>query len=64
LTKKKQKKSRTQIWAFVKLSLASVIMLCLEISYMMVLVVLTGHLDDVEIAVDNISIWSASLINK
>lgn len=45
------------LWAFVKLSLASAVMLCLEIWYMMVLVVLTGHLKDAEIAVDSISIW-------
>ncbi|KAL6635378.1 hypothetical protein ACP70R_028049 [Stipagrostis hirtigluma subsp. patula] len=44
------------LWAFVKLSLASAVMLCLEIWYMMVLVVLTGHLKDAEIAVDSISI--------
>ncbi|KAJ4785324.1 Protein DETOXIFICATION [Rhynchospora pubera] len=56
-----------ELWAFVKLSLASAIMLCLEIWYMMVLVVLTGHLDDAEIAVDSISIcmningWEAML---
>ncbi|KAK1620855.1 hypothetical protein QYE76_026372 [Lolium multiflorum] len=31
-------------------------MLCLEIWYMMLLVVLTGHLDDAEMAVDSISI--------
>ncbi|KAF8779506.1 hypothetical protein HU200_002557 [Digitaria exilis] len=46
----------SELWAFVKLSLASAVMLCLEIWYMMVLVVLTGHLDDAEIAVDSISI--------
>ncbi|KAG2662635.1 protein DETOXIFICATION 34-like [Panicum virgatum] len=45
-----------ELWAFVKLSLASAVMLCPEIWYMMVLVVLTGHLDDAEIAVDSISI--------
>nr|CAD1830792.1 unnamed protein product [Ananas comosus var. bracteatus] len=44
------------LWAFAKLSLASAVMLCLEIWYMMVLVVLTGHLDNAEIAVDSISI--------
>ncbi|WVZ78960.1 hypothetical protein U9M48_026595 [Paspalum notatum var. saurae] len=44
------------LWAFVKISLASAVMLCLEIWYMMVLVVLTGHLSDAEIAVDSISI--------
>ncbi|XP_072968325.1 protein DETOXIFICATION 35-like [Typha angustifolia] len=45
-----------ELWAFVKLSLASAVMLCLEIWYMMVLVVLTGHLNNAEIAVDSISI--------
>ncbi|XP_021315940.1 protein DETOXIFICATION 35 [Sorghum bicolor] len=46
----------TDLWAFVKLSLASAVMLCLEMWYMMLLVVLTGHLDDAEIAVDSIAI--------
>ncbi|EAY88059.1 hypothetical protein OsI_09488 [Oryza sativa Indica Group] len=50
------RKAFNELWAFVKLSLASAVMLCLEIWYMMVLVVLTGHLDDAEIAVDSISI--------
>lgn len=45
------------IWAFVRLSLASAVMLCLELWYMMVLVVLTGHLNNAEIAVGAISIW-------
>lgn len=45
------------IWGFVRLSLASAVMLCLEIWYMMVLVVLTGHLSNAEIAVGAISIW-------
>uniref|UniRef100_A0A0E0JEC8 Uncharacterized protein n=2 Tax=Oryza punctata TaxID=4537 RepID=A0A0E0JEC8_ORYPU len=44
------------LWAFIKLSLASAVMPCLEIWYLMVLVGLTGHLDDAEIAVDSISI--------
>jgi Na+-driven multidrug efflux pump len=47
----------TDLWAFVRLSLASAVMLCLEMWYMMLLVVLTGHLDDAEIAVDSIAIW-------
>uniref|UniRef100_A0A0D9UVT3 Protein DETOXIFICATION n=1 Tax=Leersia perrieri TaxID=77586 RepID=A0A0D9UVT3_9ORYZ len=50
------RKAFNELFAFVKLSLASAVMLCLEIWYMMVLVVLTGHLDDAEIAVDSISI--------
>lgn len=45
------------LWEFAKLSLASAVMLCLEIWYMMVLVVLTGRLDDAEIAVGSVSIW-------
>ncbi|PKA58178.1 Protein transparent TESTA 12 [Apostasia shenzhenica] len=44
------------LWAFVKLSLASAVMLCLEIWYMMVLVVLTGNLNNAEISVGSISI--------
>uniref|UniRef100_A0ACD5ZGD7 Uncharacterized protein n=1 Tax=Avena sativa TaxID=4498 RepID=A0ACD5ZGD7_AVESA len=55
------------LWAFAKLSLASAVMLCLEIWYIMVLVVLTGRLDDAEIAVGSVSIcmnlngWEAML---
>ncbi|RZC53191.1 hypothetical protein C5167_012051 [Papaver somniferum] len=51
-----------EIWAFVRLSLASDVMLCLEIWYMMVLVVLTGHLGDAVIAVGmNINGWEGML---
>ncbi|KAL5718621.1 Protein DETOXIFICATION 34 [Ranunculus cassubicifolius] len=56
-----------EIWAFVRLSLASAVMLCLEVWYMMVLVVLTGHLKNAVIAVGSISIcmningWEAML---
>lgn len=46
-----------EIWAFVRLSLASAIMLCLEIWYMMSIIVLTGHLDNAVIAVGSLSIW-------
>ncbi|XP_077241969.1 protein DETOXIFICATION 35-like isoform X2 [Tasmannia lanceolata] len=45
-----------EMWAFVRLSLASAVMLCLEIWYMTTLVVLTGHLGNAEIAVGSISI--------
>ncbi|KAI4351681.1 hypothetical protein L6164_006017 [Bauhinia variegata] len=44
------------IWAFVRLSIASAVMLCLEVWYMMSLIVLTGHLDNAVIAVDSLSI--------
>ncbi|KAF6162232.1 hypothetical protein GIB67_008361 [Kingdonia uniflora] len=45
-----------EIWAFVRLSIASAVMLCLEVWYMMVLVVLTGHLGNAVIAIGSISI--------
>ncbi|XP_050224952.1 protein DETOXIFICATION 35-like [Mercurialis annua] len=45
-----------EIWAFVRLSLASAVMLCLEIWYMMSIIVLTGHLDNAVIAIDSLSI--------
>ncbi|KAJ8752883.1 hypothetical protein K2173_008618 [Erythroxylum novogranatense] len=44
------------IWAFVRLSFASAVMLCLEIWYMMSLTILTGHLDNAVLAVDSLSI--------
>ncbi|KAK1266181.1 Protein TRANSPARENT TESTA 12 [Acorus gramineus] len=45
-----------EIWAFVRLSLASAVMLCLELWYLMTVVVLTGHLKNAEIAVGSIAI--------
>ncbi|WMV20581.1 hypothetical protein MTR67_013966 [Solanum verrucosum] len=56
-----------EIWAFVRLSVASAVMLCLEIWYMMSIIVLTGHLKDAVIAVGSLSIcmnidgWEAML---
>ncbi|CAL9060723.1 protein DETOXIFICATION 35 [Musa acuminata AAA Group] len=44
------------LWAFVRLSFASAVMLCLEIWYMMILTVLSGHLTNAEVAVGSISI--------
>ncbi|RZB93882.1 Protein DETOXIFICATION 34 isoform B [Glycine soja] len=44
------------LWAFVKLSVASAVMLCLEVWYFMILIVLTGHLDNAVIAVGSLSI--------
>ncbi|XP_077215153.1 protein DETOXIFICATION 33-like [Tasmannia lanceolata] len=44
------------VFDFVKLSLASAVMLCLEFWYLMVLIVITGHLTNPLIAVDAISI--------
>ncbi|KAL6291545.1 hypothetical protein ACE6H2_009055 [Prunus campanulata] len=45
-----------EIWAFVRLSLASAVMLCLEIWYFMSILILTGHLDNAVIAVGSLSI--------
>ncbi|KAK2983552.1 hypothetical protein RJ640_023086 [Escallonia rubra] len=45
-----------EIWAFVRLSLASAVMLCLEIWYMTSIVILTGHLTNAVIAVGSLSI--------
>ncbi|XP_010537165.1 PREDICTED: protein DETOXIFICATION 35 [Tarenaya hassleriana] len=44
------------IWAFVRLSIASAVMLCLEVWYMMSIIILTGRLDNAVIAVDSLSI--------
>lgn len=46
-----------EIWAFVRLSLASAVMLCLEIWYMMSIIILTGHLDNAIVAVGSLSVW-------
>ncbi|KAH9324802.1 hypothetical protein KI387_004980, partial [Taxus chinensis] len=45
-----------ELWAFVRLSLASALMLCLEIWYMTSLTIMTGHLKNATIEVDAISI--------
>ncbi|KAG5543292.1 hypothetical protein RHGRI_016133 [Rhododendron griersonianum] len=44
------------LWGFVKLSLASAVMLCLEFWYLMIVVVITGRLKNPLIPVDAISI--------
>ncbi|XP_047306597.1 protein DETOXIFICATION 34 [Impatiens glandulifera] len=44
------------LWPFVKLSVASAIMICLEIWYFMSIIILTGHLEDPVIAVGSLSI--------
>ncbi|XP_061996233.1 protein DETOXIFICATION 35-like [Rosa rugosa] len=45
-----------ELWAFLKLSIASAVMLCLEIWYFMTIIVLTGHLENPVIAVGSLSI--------
>ncbi|KAL7134927.1 hypothetical protein ABFS83_11G058200 [Erythranthe nasuta] len=44
------------LWGFVRLSLASAVMLCLETWYFMALVLFAGYLKNAEIAVDALSI--------
>ncbi|CAI9762430.1 unnamed protein product [Fraxinus pennsylvanica] len=44
------------LWAFVRLSLASAVMLCLEIWYMMSIVVLAGNFDNAVTAVGSLTI--------
>nr|CAB3489861.1 unnamed protein product [Digitaria exilis] len=44
------------IWGFVRLSLESAVMLCLEIWYVSLLTVLAGHLHDAQIAVDSLGV--------
>ncbi|VFQ66760.1 unnamed protein product [Cuscuta campestris] len=44
------------LWPFVRLSVASAVMLCLEIWYFMTIIVMTGHLGDPVIAVGSLSI--------
>lgn len=46
-----------EIWAFVRLSLASAVMLCLEVWYMMSTIILAGHLNNAVLAVGSLSIW-------
>lgn len=45
------------LWAFVRLSVASAVMLCLEAWYFMILILLAGHLKNAVVAVGSLSIW-------
>ncbi|KAK4405846.1 protein DETOXIFICATION 31 [Sesamum angolense] len=49
-------KAFQNLWGFVRLSVASAVMLCLEIWYFTALVLFAGHLKNAEIAVDALSI--------
>ncbi|XP_038893145.1 protein DETOXIFICATION 29 [Benincasa hispida] len=44
------------LWGFVRLSLASAIMLCLEIWYFMALILFAGYLKNAEVSIDGLSI--------
>uniref|UniRef100_A0A0D3H7W2 Protein DETOXIFICATION n=1 Tax=Oryza barthii TaxID=65489 RepID=A0A0D3H7W2_9ORYZ len=45
------------LWGFVKLSVSSGVMVCLETWYYKILILLTGHLKNSELAVNALSIW-------
>ncbi|XP_030960943.1 protein DETOXIFICATION 29-like [Quercus lobata] len=44
------------LWGFVKLSMASAVMLCLEVWYFMALILFAGYLKNAEVSVDALSI--------
>ena len=52
-----------EMWAFVRLSLESAVMLCLEIWYMGLITVVTGDLEDAQIAIGSLGIWYVFLSN-
>uniref|UniRef100_A0A2P2J8T0 Protein DETOXIFICATION n=2 Tax=Rhizophora mucronata TaxID=61149 RepID=A0A2P2J8T0_RHIMU len=49
-------KAFNNLWGFVRLSLASAVMLCLEIWYFMALILFAGYLKNAEVSVDALSI--------
>lgn len=49
-------KAFQNLWGFVRLSLASAVMLCLEVWYFMALLLFAGYLKNAELAVDALSI--------
>ncbi|GFP82649.1 protein transparent testa 12 [Phtheirospermum japonicum] len=49
-------RSFTNLWGFVRLSLASAVMMCLETWYFMALVLFAGYLKDAEVAVSALSV--------
>ncbi|KAL0414363.1 UNVERIFIED_CONTAM: protein DETOXIFICATION 31 [Sesamum radiatum] len=49
-------KAFQNLWGFVRLSVASAVMLCLEVWYFTALVLFAGHLKNAEVAVDALSI--------
>ncbi|KAL3649792.1 Protein DETOXIFICATION 31 [Castilleja foliolosa] len=49
-------KAFTSLWGFVKLSLASAVMMCLEAWYFMALVLFAGYLKDAEVSVAALSV--------
>lgn len=47
----------SDLWQFIKLSMASGVMICLENWYYRILILLTANLRNAELSVDAISIW-------
>jgi MATE family multidrug resistance protein len=45
------------LWEFVKLSASSAVMLCLEVWYLQVLVLIAGLLKDPELALSSLTVW-------
>lgn len=45
------------LWEFLKLSAASAVMLCLEVWYYQVLVLIAGLLEDPELALNSLAVW-------
>ncbi|XP_012573818.1 protein DETOXIFICATION 30 [Cicer arietinum] len=49
-------KAFQDLWGFVRLSLASAVMMCLEVWYFMALILFAGYLENAEVSVDALSI--------
>ncbi|XP_028769361.1 protein DETOXIFICATION 29 [Neltuma alba] len=49
-------KAFQNLWGFIRLSLASAVMLCLEVWYFMALILFAGYLENAEVSVDGLSI--------
>ncbi|KAK9941039.1 hypothetical protein M0R45_017668 [Rubus argutus] len=49
-------KAFQNLWGFIKLSLASAVMLCLEVWYFMALILFAGYLQNAQVSVDGLSI--------
>ncbi|KAG6493057.1 hypothetical protein ZIOFF_048031 [Zingiber officinale] len=47
----------SDLWPIIKLSLSSGAMLCLELWYNTILILLTGHMKNAEVAIDALAIW-------
>ncbi|XP_031386032.1 protein DETOXIFICATION 30-like isoform X2 [Punica granatum] len=55
-------KAFQNLWGFVRLSLASAVMLCLEVWYYVVLILFAGYLKNAEVSVDALSICMSIVV--